>query len=211
MNYRKFKAYSLISAFVLSGLVLIGWSQTWFILAVTFPTENSIGLEVSGQIAAPGLSAFGLAGFAVTAALSLSSILIRRILGVIVVLIGIAVVSLSVSAWSDPVVSSASLLTSQSAISDVETLRTFVISSTATAWPGITACAGILLMPVGIITFFTAGKWGTGSRKFDRVTQSTVHASKTSSAVKISSNTDSSSMNIDAWDSLSHGTDPTIN
>lgn len=211
MNYRKFKAYSLFSAFVLSALVLIGWSQTWFILAVTFQTENSIGLEVSGQIAAPGLSAFGLAGFAVTAALSLSSILIRRILGVIVVLIGIAVVFLSVSAWSDPVVSSASLLTSQSAISDVETLRTFVISSSATAWPGITACAGILLMPVGITTFFTAGKWGTGSRKFDRVTQPTVHASNTSTAVNISSNTDSSSMNIDAWDSLSHGTDPTIN
>jgi hypothetical protein len=92
MNYRKFKAYSLFSAFVLSALVLIGWSQTWFILAVTFPTENSIGLEVSGQIAAPGLSAFGLAGFAVTAAISLSSILIRRTQG-IVVLIGIAVVS----------------------------------------------------------------------------------------------------------------------
>lgn len=212
MNHRKFKTYSLIASFVFSALVLIGWSQPWFLLTVTFPTANPDGLEVSGQVAAPSLSAFGLAGFAVTAALALSSILIRRILGVLLVLIGLAVVSVSVSAWTDPVLSSASQLTSLSAISDLETLKTFVISTTATVWPGLAAVAGILLMPVGIVVFFTAGKWGTGSRKFDRVTQSTREPSlHGASSVTNATNVDTSSENIDAWDSLSHGTDPTIN
>ena len=212
MNYRKFKSYSLFAAFVLSAIVLIGWSQTWFFLEVTFPTENSEGLAVSGQIAAPGLSAFGLAGFAITAALALSSVVIRRILGVLLLGLGIAVVMISITAWSDPVLSAVPQLTALSAISDIETLRTFVISSAATAWPGITAVAGILFVPVGIIIVFTAGKWGTGSRKFERVDKNTDStAKKAVEKSEVQSISDVSSVNIDAWDSLSHGTDPTIN
>ncbi|MEY4996763.1 MAG: hypothetical protein RLY59_167 [Actinomycetota bacterium] len=212
MNYRKFKTYSLFAAFVLSAAILISWSQTWFFLEVTFPTVNSEGLAVSGQIAAPGLSAFGLAGFAITAALALSSVVIRRILGVLLLGLGIAVVFISVSAWTDPVLAAAPQLTSLSAISDIETLRTFVLSSSLTAWPGISVVAGILLVPLGIIIVFTAGKWGTGSRKFDRVDPSSsdsVQAKPRQSTV--GENKDSSSVNIDAWDSLSHGIDPTIN
>lgn len=212
MNYRKFKTYSLSATFVLSAIILIGWSQTWFFLKVTFPTENSEGLAVSGQEAAPGLSAFGLAGFAVTAALALSSILIRRILGLLLSALGIGVVVLSISSWSDPVSSSAPLLTSFSAISDLETLRTFVISSSSTAWPGVTSVAGILLIPVGIIILFTAGKWGTGSRKFDRVTKNNPESGlPPHSGSTATQKTDTSSVNIDAWDSLSNGSDPTIN
>lgn len=212
MNYRKFKTYSLFAAFVLSAAILISWSQTWFFLEVTFPTVNSEGLAVSGQIAAPGLSAFGLAGFAITAALALSSVVIRRILGVLLLGLGIAVVFISVSAWTDPVLAAAPQLTSLSAISDIETLRTFVLSSSLTAWPGISVVAGILLVPLGIIIVLTAGKWGTGSRKFDRVDPSSsdsVQAKPRQSTV--GENKDTSSVNIDAWDSLSHGIDPTIN
>ena len=212
MNYRKFKSYSLFAAFVLSAVILIGWSQTWFFLEVTFPTENAEGLAVSGQIAAPGLSAFGLAGFAITAALALSSVVIRRILGVLLFGLGVAVVLMSISAWSDPVLAAASQLTALSAISDIETLRTFVISSSATVWPGITAVAGILLVPAGIIIVFTAGKWGTGSRKFDRVGPSGSDSGQAKPPQRApDENKDVSSVNIDAWDSLSHGTDPTIN
>ena len=212
MNYRKFKSYSLIATFVLSALILISWSQTWFFLAVTFPTENAEGIPVSGQVAAPGLSAWGLTGFALTAALALSSVLIRRVLGILVFVLGTVVAITTISVWTDPVGSSVALLTQLSAISDVETLRTFVISSTSTAWPGIAAVSGVLLLPFGIIIVFTAGKWGTASRKFDRAENSGVQLSKDTqvpgTSVQVA---DVSATNIDAWDSLSHGTDPTIN
>jgi len=212
VNYIKFKSYSLISSFVLSALILIGWSQTWFYLDVTFPTENSEGLAVSGQVASPALSALGLAGFAVTAALALSSITIRRILGILLVVLGAGVVFISILAWSNPIVSSASLLTALSAISDLDTLSTFVISSSSTLWPGVTSVAGILLVLVGTVIVFTAGKWGTGSRKFERVTSGHKdNASGSSQSAVHNGIVDNSSRNIDAWDSLSHGTDPTIN
>ena len=212
MNYRKFKTYSLTATFVLSAIVLIAWSQTWFFLAVTFPTVNSEGLPVSGQIAAPGLSALGLSGFATTAALAISSIFIRRVLGVLLTVVGSFVAFTSISSWSDPVSSSAAQLTQLSAISDLETLRTFVVSVSATAWPGIAATAGILLIPVGIVIVFTAGKWGTASRKFDRASQmSSDHAHTDQQTRQHGVSEDTSATNIDAWDSLSHGTDPTIN
>jgi uncharacterized membrane protein (TIGR02234 family) len=212
MNYRKFKSYSLLSSFVLSALILIGWSQTWFLLTVTFPTENSDGIAVTGQDASPALSALGLAGFALTAALALSSITIRRILGVLLVLLGTVVVVISITAWSNPIVSASSLLTALSAISDLDTLRTFVVSSSTTFWPAVTTVAGVLLAFVGSVVVFTAGKWSTGSRKFDRVTSAGIE--KASGRPQGPSQTgivDKSATNIDAWDSLSHGTDPTIN
>ena len=212
MDYRKFKAYSLTATFVLSAVVLLSWSQTWFFLAVTFPTENSEGLLVSGQIAAPGLSALGLSGFATTAALAISSILIRRVLGLLLSFVGIFVAFTSIAAWSDPVSASAAQLTQLSAISDLETLRTFVVSVAATAWPGIAATAGILIVPVGIVIVFTAGKWGTASRKFDRASQKSSDRAHTEQQTRqLGVSEDSSATNIDAWDSLSHGTDPTIN
>jgi uncharacterized membrane protein (TIGR02234 family) len=212
VNYRKFKSYSLFSSLFLSAIVLIGWSQPWFVLNVTFPIENPAGLEISGQTAAPGLSALGLSGFAITAALSLSSVIFRRVLSVLFVALGISVVLLSVTAWTDPVVSASAQLTSLSAISDLETLRSFVITAYATAWPGISAVSGILFIPLGTVIFFTAGKWGTASRKFDRVAKnSDENQARTPNDKPTEQKTDPSSSNIDAWDSLSHGTDPTIN
>lgn len=212
MNYRKFKSYSLSATFVLSVLILISWSQTWFFLSVTFPTENAEGIPVSGQVAAQGLSAWGLTGFALTAALALSSILIRRILGILLFVLGSVVAFTTIYAWTDPVGSSIAQLTQLSAISDVETLRTFVISTTSTAWPGIAAVSGILLIPVGTVIVFTAGKWGTASRKFDRAEDKGTQRSEDTQVPGTSSQVaDASSTNIDAWDSLSHGTDPTIN
>jgi uncharacterized membrane protein (TIGR02234 family) len=212
MEYRKFKTYSLSATFVLSAIVLIAWSQTWFVLSVTFATENSEGLPVSGQIAAPGLSALGLSGFATTAALAISSIFIRRLLGVLLAVVGSFVAFTSIAAWSDPVSSSAAQLTQLIAISDLETLRTFVVSVSATAWPGIAATAGILLVPVGISIVFTASKWGTASRKFDRASQKSPDQAHTDQQTRQHGvSEDSSATNIDAWDSLSHGTDPTIN
>lgn len=212
MNFRKFKTYSLFVTLFLSSMILLCWSQNWFFLEVTFPTENSDELAISGQIAAPSLSALGLAGFAITAALSLSSILMTRILGSLCVVLGMFIVLVSFAAWSDPVFAASAQLTALSAISDIHTLRTLVIATTATAWPGIAAVSGSLFIPLGIVIMFTAGKWGTGSRKFDRnVKNNRISTKNAGEKADAQNNEDTSSLNIDAWDSLSHGIDPTIN
>ncbi|MDH6532972.1 putative membrane protein (TIGR02234 family) [Aurantimicrobium minutum] len=211
MNYRRFKSLSLLTAVLLSAMVLIGWSQTWFIFEVSFADGQSQPLDISGQQVAGALSALGLTGFALTAALALAGILLRRILGVLLFLLGMGIFWATISPWADPISAAAPALTTLSAISDVETLRTFVVSTSMTAWPGVTAVIGLLFLPLGILIFFTAGKWGTASRKFERTSKN----STTPTLQKLDASSpglmeDISAQNIDAWDSLSHGDDPTI-
>ena len=211
MNYRRFKSMSLLAAIVLSAMVLIGWSQTWFVFDVSFAEGQSRPLDISGQQVASALSALGLTGFALTAALSLEGILLRRILGILLFFLGVGIFFATIAPWADPISAAAPALTALSAISDVETLRTFVLSTSTTAWPGVSAVMGLLFLPLGILIFFTAGKWGTASRKFERTSKKA--ASPTSSlgvADAPGQMEDVSAQNIDAWDALSHGDDPTI-
>lgn len=211
MNYRRFKSLSLLTAVVLSAMVLIGWSQTWFVFDVSFAEGQSRPLDISGQQVASALSALGLTGFALTAALSLAGVVLRRVLGVLLFLLGGGIFFATISPWADPISAAAPALTALSAISDVDTLRTFVVTTAATAWPGVTAVIGLLYLPLGILIFFTAGKWGTASRKFERTTKNP-STTATEKAVTRPAGVmeDVSSQNIDAWDSLSHGEDPTI-
>ena len=211
MNYRRFKSMSLLAAIVLSAMVLIGWSQTWFVFDVSFAEGQSRPLDISGQQVASALSALGLTGFALTAALSLAGILLRRILGILLFFLGVGIFFATIAPWADPISAAAPALTALSAISDVDTLRTFVLSTSTTAWPGVSAVMGLLFLPLGILIFFTAGKWGTASRKFERTSKKA--ASPTSSlgvADAPAQMEDVSAQNIDAWDALSHGDDPTI-
>jgi uncharacterized membrane protein (TIGR02234 family) len=211
MNYRRFKSLSLVTAVVLSAMVLIGWSQTWFIFNVSFAEGQSRPLDISGQQVASALSALGLTGFALTAALSLAGILLRRILGVLLFLLGIGIFLSTIAPWSDPISAAAPALTSLSAISDVETLRTFVMSTSTTAWPGVTAVIGLIFLPLGILILLTAGKWGTASRKFERTSKNmTLSTSPQGVPSTQGPMEDVSAQNIDAWDALSHGDDPTI-
>lgn len=211
MNYRRFKSLSLLTAVLLSAMVLIGWSQTWFVLDVSFAEGQSRPLDISGQQVASALSALGLTGFALTAALSLAGVVLRRVLGVLLFLLGGGIFFATISSWTDPISAAAPALTALSAISDVDTLRTFVVTTVATAWPGVTAVIGLLYLPLGILIFFTAGKWGTASRKFERTTKNTsMTATEKVVTRPVGVVEDVSAQNIDAWDSLSHGEDPTI-
>lgn len=200
-----------MASIVLSAMVLIGWSQTWFILNVSFAEGQSRPLDISGQEVASALSALGLTGFALTAALALAGVVLRRILGVLLFLLGAGIFIATISPWTDPITAAAPTLTALSAISDVDTLRTFVLSTTATAWPGVTAVIGLLFFPLGILIFFTAGKWGTASRKFERTAMNSSSTGLEKVATRpAGGEEDVSAQNIDAWDSLSHGEDPTI-
>lgn len=172
---------------------------------------QSQAVNISGQEVAGALSALGLTGFALTAALALAGILLRRILGILLFLLGLGIFFATLSAWTDPITAAAPTLTALSAISDVETLRTFVVSLSATAWPGVSAFTGLLFLPVGIFIFFTAAQWGTASRKFERSSQISSATTSQQSVSSFPAQThDVSAQNIDAWDSLSHGEDPTI-
>lgn len=209
MRMRRAKAISLLISVSASTLMLLAWSQTWFTFVTVFSTEESPVLEVSGQVVAPGLSALALAGFAITAALSLAGLIVRRILGLLLVAIGLTATVISLISASAPVSASATALTAMSGISNNSELGTIVTSQTVTFWPIMGFVSGVLAFSSGLLVLLTAASWAQAGRKFETSTVRKDQDATTSRDYPASA--DATGKNVDTWDSLSRGTDPTTN
>lgn len=206
---RKAKGTALLLSVLASALMLLAWSQTWFSFASVFSTEESPVLDVSGQVVAPGLSALALAGFAITAALSLAGLLVRRILGGVLVAVGVIATVISIVTVAAPLSSSASALTALSGISNISELVTIVTAESITFWPICGIVSGLLLSAAGIVVLFTAGSWARAGRKFE--TPEVLTATSHNEVSYSDSTQDVNGKNVDTWDSLSRGSDPTTN
>ena len=57
MTIRRVKLLVIVAGALFGGLTLIAWTQQWFVLSLT----SGQSLPVAGQVAAPALSALGLA------------------------------------------------------------------------------------------------------------------------------------------------------
>lgn len=197
MDYKKFKSLVVLSTIIFSSLVLLSWSQTWFLFSGQLLATGNV-VSVSGQEAAPALAALSLLNFALTAALALAGRLMRKVLSLVLCLSSIAIVWISIAAFSQPLVSSISLLTEISGLSDPASLSGLVETTEVTLWVYLAPISGFVLIITGIVSFFTSAKWASNTRKYDR----TVSAD----AQKIPSGE-----LIDQWDALSAGEDPTTN
>jgi uncharacterized membrane protein (TIGR02234 family) len=208
MSASRVKSISLVSVVLSSAVILLSWSQPWFVFETALGNAQAPSLEISGQVAAPALSAFGLTGFAITAALALSSSLLRRILGILFSIIGIWSIFLSLSALADPVGASVQTLTDLSGISTLDALRELVLTQHQTWWPTVAILSSACAVVSGIFVAASAHKWPQSTKKFER---STAAGSRTAVSDTPEVPDETSSNNVDIWDSLSNGTDPTIN
>lgn len=178
---------------VLSGLVvaaatvMLSWTQTWF----TIILRDGSRVEVLGSDAAGSLAALALSAFALVAALSLSSLIVRRILGVVAAAVGATIVAVSQGALADPVISSGSLITDVTGISGTDSLRALVDVVNVSAWPVPAIIAGGLIVVIGLFATFSAHRWPVATKRYDRAT--TVVADDPASQ----------------WDAQSRGIDPT--
>lgn len=178
---------------VLGGLVLLGatvmlsWTQTWF----TIVLKDGSRVDVLGSDAAGSLAALALSVFALVAALSLSSLLVRRVLGVLAAVVGAVIVAVANSALADPLLVSAALVTDVTGISGTESLRGLVDSVAISGWPAPAMIAGGLIVLVGLFATFSAHRWPMATKKYDRTT--TVIPDDPASQ----------------WDAQSRGIDPT--
>ncbi|QYH36136.1 Trp biosynthesis-associated membrane protein [Salinibacterium sp. M195] len=157
---------------VLAGLVLLGagvmlsWTQPWFTISLT---DGAI-VEVLGSDAAGSLAALALAVFALVAALSLSSLVVRRVLGVLAAIVGGAIVAVVVAATADPVLASGELITQATGISGSDSLPGLVVAVNASGWSVLALVAGALLLVLGLFATFSAHHWPRATKKYDRET-----------------------------------------
>lgn len=187
MNGKQSRSVVLGSLVLLAALVMLTWTQRWF----TISLPDDVTVEVLGSDAAGSLAALALAIFALVAALSIASVVVRRILGLVAAAVGVAVVVVSQSTLADPARAASELVTQSTGISGLDSVRALIVGIDGSVWSFSALGAGVLIVLVGLLASFSAHRWPTATKKYDR-----------SVAVVLD---DPASQ----WDAQSRGIDPT--
>jgi hypothetical protein len=188
MTGSRLKLISLALVGALAAIVLLAWSQPWFVLRLADET-----ITVSGDLAAAALPPLALASFALVLALALAGPVFRVVLALLEFLLGATVALVSGLAIADPVAASAPAITAATGVSGSGSIAELVEQVQSTAWPTVAFVAGVLMGATGIAVALTATRWPRGGRKYSR--------SRLEAAEGVSP--------VDEWDALSEGDDPT--
>jgi uncharacterized membrane protein (TIGR02234 family) len=185
----RLKLVLLLAGVAFSGLALLSWTQPWFELTLV----DSQSLSVTGEIAAPALTALALTGLVLVGALAIAGPFFRVVLGSLQALLGFTVGYSAVLAILNPVVASGAAVTTATGVSG-DLLVNEVSSFSSTAWPWFAVAAGALLILTGFAVVATAKRWPGTGRKYQAVRVAPADGPRSS---------------VDDWDALSGGNDPT--
>jgi uncharacterized membrane protein (TIGR02234 family) len=196
VNPRRIKLLTILVSALLAGVILGGWTQTWFDATLTTRQE----LAVTGDIAAPALTALALCVLVLQGALAIAGPFFRVVLAIIEALIGIAVVYSAVLAITGPATASAAAITTATGVGGKESTAELVATISPTIWPWITVIAGVLLIVVALSVLLTSRAWPGSSRKYQAVRLEQPDGGKAPTTERSA---------VDDWDALSSGDDPT--
>ncbi|WP_368499732.1 Trp biosynthesis-associated membrane protein [Herbiconiux sp. A18JL235] len=230
---RRLKVFSILGILLLSALTFLAWSQSWGTLVlVASPTTDTV-LDVPGSVAAPALSALGLAGIALAGALAIAGPLVRIVLGALEVLLGVSVLWSAIGALSDPVGAGASVVTTSTGVAGTTSIRELATVGSESAWPAVSVVLGALMVVAGLVVIVTVRRWPAAGRKYQAVTFEAADGRRSSDAGDFfddeedeidegggrTAETDAPTRPDDAaarrdaavddWDRLTRGSDPT--
>jgi len=189
MTPARLKLLLLVAGIIFSALALLSWTQPWFELTLVDSQE----LSVTGEVAAPALTALALTGLVLVGALAIAGPFFRVVLGSLQALLGFTVGFSAVLAILDPVEASGAAVTEATGVAG-DLLVNEVASYAGTVWPWFAIAAGALLILTGFAVVATARRWPGSGRKYQAVRMAPADGSRSS---------------VDDWDSLSGGNDPT--
>jgi len=199
---RRIKPILILAVIAASGLALLAWTQVWATVRLAADGTSQQVLDVTGSIAAPGLTALALAGLALAGALTIAGVVIRIVLGILEMLLGVSVILSAALALADPVGASAAAVTAATGIAGTDSTRAAVESAALTFWPFLALVAGILMVIVGLIVCVSARRWPGPTTRYE----TTRFAPVTDAATGQTRPRDA----VDDWDGLTRGDDPTV-
>jgi len=188
MNGRRVKLLLIAAGALVAGLVLLAWTQPWFQVSLV----EGQALEVTGEVAAAGLSALALAALVLVGAISIAGVFFRFVLGALQALIGVAVILSSTLALGNPIAASAPSISEATGITGAAPVVALVGSVSVTAWPWVALVAGVLQIVAAAGILVTAKSWPGSSRRYQAARVTTEGGSP-----------------IEDWDALTSGGDPT--
>ncbi|WP_291046859.1 Trp biosynthesis-associated membrane protein [Herbiconiux sp.] len=168
---RRLKLLTIVAVLLLSALAFLAWSQPWgSLVLVAADTTTERVLEVPGSVAAPALSALGLAGLALAGALAIAGPVVRIVLGALEVLLGASVLWSGLGALSDPVAAGAAVVTTTTGVAGTSSVRALVEVGEQSPWPAVTVALGALMVIAGLVVIATVRRWPSAGRKYQAVT-----------------------------------------
>lgn len=186
----------VVLATVLSALAAFGsTTQTWLSVSLPQTAVQTASLQVPGSDAATAVTAFSLVGLAAALAASIAGSVARWVIAVILAVAGACIAATSWAVTADPASSAAPAVgealgvTSQAGV-----------SVAVTAMPWLAAAAGLLLVACAVWLVVAGRTWQT-ARRYEKASG----PEAAGGAAKSDTNADE----IDSWDSLSRGEDPT--
>ncbi|WP_193509999.1 Trp biosynthesis-associated membrane protein [Cryobacterium sp. BB736] len=189
MTPRRLKTVSLLAGVLLPALMLLAWTQPWFMVELGAVTAEPV--PAGGDVAGPALPALALAGLALVAAMAIAGTLFRVVLAAVQTAIGFGGVIVASAAIANPVGAVSRLVTDLTGVSGESSLRELVTAISPTPWPWLAMVSAALLAALGILNLVTTRRWPGASRKYERSAPATVRGAASD------------------WDALSEGNDPT--
>ncbi|GHD01411.1 Trp biosynthesis-associated membrane protein [Zhihengliuella salsuginis] len=176
-------------------LALLTVTRTW--ITVT-PAESAIvqsTVVVPGSDAATSVSALAIVALAASISLSIAGRIARYIIAALLVAAGTGVGFAAASVLGDPESAAAGLV--GEAAGTAQILADYETS----AWPVVGIAAGVWIVVAGLLVAVSARRWAD-SRKY-------AAAGEQPAAPEAAADDDSRVDEIDGWDRLSRGEDPT--
>lgn len=197
---RKFssKATALGVIVVAGALALLTSVQRWLDIQFFAGAASAEQLGVSGQELSPALTLLSLAALASALVLTIAGPVFRRVIGVLVALLGAGISAIGVLAVVDPLAGAGAAIEAVTGIAG-EDQYGHVRAATVSVWPTIAALCGVALVFAGIWIVVFGGRWKSGGRKYESGERSSRDSQRGGNSDRISD-----------WDALSHGDDPTM-
>ena len=186
MTDRRLKLMILLAGLALNGVIFLAWTQEW----ISVVLDDRTVLAVTGDTAAPAVSALALSGLVLIGALAIAGPFFRVVLGVLQSALGATIVLSGMLAILGPAAASASVVATATG---VEGGKSLVGSAALGVWPFASTISGALLVVLGVITVVTSRRWPGATRKYSAVRTEAVNEGDT----------------VQSWDALSSGDDPT--
>lgn len=229
---RRVKYTIMLAIALASGLALLGWTQTWYTLVLVESAGHRGALSVSGQVAAPAVSALALSGVALAGALSIAGPVLRVVFGVLESLLGASVILSVILSELDPTTAGAPVVSQVTGITGTDSVHALVATSSSTLWPIVTLIAGALMLAAGILVITTLRRWPDSSKRYqgvrlqtdhpapldgefaeeeiDRAAERSISDADQASGEPVDDSEDADPTDpVGAWDELTRGSDPT--
>lgn len=189
------KLWLLAAIAIAGGLALYSATQVWVSLSLADGAAAFGRLDVTGQQVNQSLSPVAIAALAAALALTIAGKVFRRILGVLVLLLGAGLAAIAVTVMRDPGAAVAGRLAEATGLAG-SAQAGLITSTQMSPLVLLTLAAGALLVLLGVLVLLLGGQWRTAGRKYE---------ADSGSSRSVSDEPD----RISDWEALNAGDDPT--